>query len=257
MGLFSLDIRYMIPHILNILFKEFFVESITKLGNINKINLRDEIYLSLKRSILTGEINQGQSLTINQICKLTKFSATPIREALLKLEQDGVVSRLPNGNFIVRRFSKEEIENILDLRILLETFAMDKAIKYVETEDINWLVEKVKKSEECILKGKMSEASELNTDFHHYLYNLSNNPMLVEVLESLSNKIWMNRSTALWAPGKAEIAILHHKKMIEALRKQNVGELKKIVKKHILHSRKIILAEIAKEKNIARLRSAS
>ena len=131
------------------------MESITKLGNINKTNLRDEIYLSLKRSILTGEINQGQSLTINQICKLTKFSATPIREALLKLEQDGIVSRLPNGNFVVRRFSKEEIENILELRILLETFAMEKAIKFVGPEDINWLLENVKKSEERILKGEI------------------------------------------------------------------------------------------------------
>ena len=232
------------------------MESITKLRNFSKTSLRDEVYLSLKRSILTGEINQGQGLTINQISKLTKFSATPIREALLKLEQDGIVSRLPSGHFIVRRFSKEEIENILDLRILLETFAMDKAIKFVQPEDIKWLVENVKKSEKCVLRGEIGEASELNTVFHHYLYDLSNNPMLVDVLQSLSDKIWMNRSTAIWAPGKAENAIQHHKKMIEALRKQNVGELKKIVKKHILHSRKIILAEIEKEKNSASLRSA-
>jgi DNA-binding GntR family transcriptional regulator len=223
------------------------MESITKLREFSKTNLRDEAYVSLKRSILTGEISQGQSLTINQICKLTNFSATPIREALLKLEQDGIVSRLQNGNFIVRRFSREEIESILDLRVLLETFAMEKAIKHVQPEHIKWLVETVSRAEKCIAKGEISETSELNTAFHHYLYDLSNDPILVGILQSLSDKIWMNSSTAISAPGKAENAIRDHKKMIEALRGQNANELKKIVKKHILQARQIILHTTGKE----------
>lgn len=223
------------------------MDSMTRLRDFSKINLRDEAYVSLKRSILTGEINQGQSLTINQICRLTRFSATPIREALLKLEQDGIVSRLVNGNFIVKRFSREEIESILDLRVLLETFAMDKAIKYVQPEHIEWLVKTVDKEEKCLLKGEISDASELNAAFHHYLYDLSRDPILVDILQGISNKIWMNSSTAISAPGKAENAIRDHRKMIEALSNRDSSELKKIVKKHILQARKIILSTTGKE----------
>lgn len=223
------------------------MESITRLREFSKSNLRDEAYLCLKRSILTGEINQGQSLTISQISKLTHFSATPIREALLKLEQDGIVSRLLNGNFIVKRFSKEEIESILDLRVLLETYAMEKAVKHVQPKDIRRLAEIVCSAEVCVSKGQTSEASELNTTFHHYLYDLSNDPILVGILQSLSDKIWMNSSTAIGAPGKAQNAILEHKKMIEALKGQNATELTKIVKRHILQAREIILAATMKE----------
>ena len=62
----------------------FVMETIMSLRKFNKTSLRDEAYLSLKRTILTGEISQGQGLAINWISKLTGFSATPIREAILK-----------------------------------------------------------------------------------------------------------------------------------------------------------------------------
>ena len=81
------------------------LNTITRLKYIHKTTLRSEVYLSLKQAILKGEAAQGEKLTIARLSQLTGFSPTPIREALLKLEQEGLVNRLPNGNFIVHQFS--------------------------------------------------------------------------------------------------------------------------------------------------------
>ena len=109
------------------------------LKSISKTILRDETYASLKKAILTGKIAQGEKLTIRKLSALSDFSPTPIREALLKLEQDGVVTRASSGQFFVRRFSEKEVGQIFQLRILLETYGATEAIGYVTENDIIYL----------------------------------------------------------------------------------------------------------------------
>jgi len=217
---------------------------LSKLKSFAKPILRDEVYLSIKEAILTGELPPGERLSIGHLLQEIGFSPTPIREALLKLEQEGFVSRLPKGGFIVSRFTKKDIDQIFDIRSLLESYAVSLAIRHIQQEDILWLEKNIRESEQYILKKKLDKVSTLNTEFHDYLNRLSKNEKLLAIINGLKDQIFQYRSAILRVPTKAKLSVEHHKKMIEAIKKKKTNLLKTIIEEHILAGKEIILSEI-------------
>jgi DNA-binding GntR family transcriptional regulator len=219
---------------------------LSKLKSFAKPILRDEVYLSIKEAILTGELAPGERISIGRLLQEIGFSPTPIREALLKLEQEGFVSRLPRGGFIVSRFTQRDIDQIFDIRSLLESYAVGLAIQHIEKEDILWLERNIKESEQYIQKKEWNRVSKLNTEFHDHLNGLSKNERLLSIINGLRDQIFQFRSTILRVPTKAKISIDHHKKMIEAIKKREVTLLKRLAQEHIQVGKEVILAEINK-----------
>lgn len=217
-----------------------------KLKSFAKPILRDEVYLSIKEAILTGEFAPGERISIGRLLQEIGFSPTPIREALLKLEQEGFVSRLPRGGFVVSRFTQKDIDQIFDIRSLLESYAVGLAIQYVKKEDILWLERNIKESEQFIQKKEWNKVSKLNTEFHDYLNRLSENERLLSIINELRDQIFQFRSAILRVPLKAKISIDHHKKMIDAIKKRDIQLLKKLAQEHIQIGKEVILAEINK-----------
>ena len=218
----------------------------SKFKSFAKPILRDEVYLSIKEAILTGEMTPGQRLSIGHLLQEIGFSPTPIREALLKLEQEGFVSRLQRGGFIVSRFTKKDIEEIFEIRSLLESYAVGLAMNHIQRKDIQWLEKNIEESEQYILKNKLSKVSTLNTEFHDYLNRLSKNDRLLSLINELRDRIYQYRSAILRVPEKAKISIDHHRKMIQAIKKKDVDDLKKLTHEHIHIGKEVIFAEIEK-----------
>jgi len=222
------------------------LSSFSKLKSFAKPVLRDEVFLLIKEAILTGEIPPGERISIGRLRQEIEASPTPIREALLKLEQEGFVSRLPKGGFIVSRFTKKEIEEIFDIRVLLESYAAGLAIHHIQKEDIQWLEKNIRESEKFILKNRWNKVSVLNTEFHDYLNQLSKNDRLLFLIKALRDQIFQFRSAILRVPEKAKISIEHHKKMIEAMKKKDGELLKQLIQEHIQIGKEVILSEIEK-----------
>jgi DNA-binding GntR family transcriptional regulator len=218
-----------------------------ELRNISRTMLRDQTYASLKRAILTGKIAQGEKLAIRKLAAQSDFSSTPIREGLLKLEQDGIVVRTSGGQFFVRRFSRKEVDRIFQLRILLETYGAAEAMESLTRQDVLYLEENIKKSEDALARGLIHDVSVLNMEFHHYLAGISKDEILQDLLQRISDKVWINTSKALQASGKAEKSIVEHKKIVRALKSRNLKEVNKILKIHILSAIKIALNGTAAE----------
>jgi DNA-binding GntR family transcriptional regulator len=220
--------------------------SLSRLKSFAKPIIRDEVYLSIKEAILTGELAPGERISIGRLLQEIGFSPTPIREALLKLEQEGFVSRLPRGGFIVSRFTQKDIDQIFDIRSLLESYAVGLAIQHIKKEDILWLERNIKESEQYIQKKEWNKVSTLNTEFHDYLNGLSKNERLLSIINGLRDQIFQFRSAILRVPMKAKISIDHHKKMIDAIKRREVELLKKLTQEHIQIGKEVILAEIQK-----------
>ncbi len=220
--------------------------SFTKLKSLARPILRNEVYLSIKEAILTGEFAPGERISIGRLLQEIGFSPTPIREALLKLEHEGFVSRLPRGGFIISRFTQKDIDQIFDIRSLLESYAVGLAIQHIRKEDILWLERNIKESEQFIQKKELNKVSKLNTEFHDYLNRLSENERLLSIINELRDQIFQYRSAILRVPLKAKISIEHHKKMVDAIKKRDVQLLKKLAQEHIQIGKEVILAEIEK-----------
>ena len=213
----------------------------SSLRKFQRVTLRDEAYASIKQAILLSEFSQGQQLAIAALSEVTGLSATPIREALLMLEREGLVDRLPKGHFIVRRVSRQEVAEICQVRSLLEPFAARLALGNLKEPDIHHLEENVARSREALAEEDMALLTELNTEFHDYLNGLAKNETLNGITRLLREKVLQTRSTALWVPGKAKTAIRQHLAMIEALRKNDGDLLEKLIIEHVETAREIIL----------------
>jgi DNA-binding GntR family transcriptional regulator len=233
----KIDIRYMVYRM---------PSSLLKLKSFAKPILRDEVYLSIKEAILTGELAPGERISIGRLLPQIGFSPTPIREALLKLEQEGFVSRLQRGGFIVSRFTKKDIEEIFEIRDLLECYAVGLAMNHVQPNDIRWLEKNVEESKQYVAKNKLAKVSALNTQFHDYLNGLSKNDRLLFLINEMKDRIYLYRSAILRVPDKAGMSIDHHGKMIQAIKKKDVDTLKRLTREHIQIGKEVIFAEIEK-----------
>jgi DNA-binding GntR family transcriptional regulator len=218
--------------------------SLSKLKSLNKPILRDEVYLSIKEGILTGEIPPGERISIGRLLKEIGFSPTPIREALLKLEQEGFVSRLSKGGFIASRFTKKDIDEVFGIRSELERYAVDLAIDLIQKEDIQWLEMNIMKSEGAVRQNRLTEVSRLNTEFHDYLNGVSNNQRLISMINGLRDQIYQYRSAILRVRGMADVSIDDHKKMIKAIKTKDKDLLQRLAQEHILKGKEVILSEI-------------
>jgi DNA-binding GntR family transcriptional regulator len=227
----------MVYHMLN---------SLLKLKSFTKPIFRDEVYLSVKEAILTGELAPGERLSIGRLLRQIGFSPTPIREALLKLEQEGFVSRLQKGGFIVSRFTKKDIEEIFQIRSLLESFAAGLAMDHIQPRDIKWLEKNVEESKQYVLRNNLPKVSTLNTEFHDYLNGLSKNDRLLSLINELRDRIYQYRSAILRVPDKAKISIDHHGKMIQAIKGKDVDTLRELTQEHVQIGKDVIFKEIEK-----------
>ena len=220
------------------------ISSIEKLRILSKPILRDEVFASIKEAILIGELPPGQRLSIGSLQQQIGFSHTPIREALLMLEQEGIVSRLPKGGFIVKPISQKDTDEIFEIRVLLESYAAELASKNVTNEDILVLEQNLRDAEKCLVRNDLGRMSALNTEFHNYLNGLSRNQQLLNLINVLSDRIIQYRSIILRVPGMAQVAVVHHRKMIDTLKEKDWKQLKELTCEHILTGKKMILSEI-------------
>jgi len=221
------------------------VEStLTSLRIAKKRSLREEVYESLRRSILHGKLKAGQRLIEEQFADQIGISRTPVREAFHKLERDELVTRLPKGGFAVRKFTKEDVEEIFGIRSALESYASYLATLHITPEKISVLEKKVDESEGALKKGDYDKVVQLHTEFHNLLYKTSKSKKLAEMINNFSDYFYRYRAALLHSKGGFNYSIDDHRQMLKAMRKKNPALVERLVRKHLVRGRDIILKEI-------------
>lgn len=222
--------------------------AVVSLSISKRQTLREEVYETLKKAILRGKIRSGQRLLEEQLASIVGTSRTPIREAVHKLEKDELVIRLPKGGFAVRQFTFEDIEEIFAIRSVLESHAAVLANRHITSEKIMFLEKKIEKSEQCLAKGDIDGLIRLNTEFHDILYKLAKSKKLYTMISNFRDYFYRYRVAILGVDGMPDISIQDHKDMLEAMRAKNGAKVEKLVKRHILRGKDIVIQQIKKGK---------
>jgi len=211
------------------------------LKNRPVFTLRDEIYRSLKQGIIKGDLKRGEKFSIDQIAREIGVSRTPVREATLKLEQEGFVQKLPYGGFIVSHFSKKDIVEIFGIRSVLEGYAVSLAVPNMDEAKIVKLENTVVASEHCLAEGNINKLSKMNEMFHDLINQWSRSRRLYQFIQDLRDHIAIYRLAILKAEGKAEISISDHKKILRAIKKGDPEQSRATMEDHIHKGLEIIL----------------
>jgi DNA-binding GntR family transcriptional regulator len=136
------------------------------------IPVRERAYEHLKASILSGRFNPGERLAEEHLAKELGISRTPIREALHKLESEGLIKPLASRGFVASQDSKEDIEELFEIRAVLEGYALRLICGRITDTVLAQLEDTVEKAEEALRRHGLDEIFQWNTRFHDTLHDL-------------------------------------------------------------------------------------
>lgn len=207
-------------------------------------SLREEVYESLKKSILHGKLKAGQRLIEEQLAHQVGISRTPVREAFHKLERDDLVTRLPKGGFAVREFTKEDVEEIFGIRSALESYAAYLATLHISPERMATLEKKVSESEHALKSGEEEKVVELHTEFHDLLYKSCKSKKLIEMINNFRDYFYRYRAALLHTEDGMNASTQDHRRMLEAMKNKNPRLVERLVRKHLERGKELIMREI-------------
>ena len=207
-------------------------------------SLREEVYDSLRRSIIHGKLKGGQRLIEETLAHQVGISRTPVREAFHKLERDDLVVRLPKGGFAVKRFSREDVEEIFGIRSALESYAAYLATIHINSEKLALLERKVEESEKALDGQDFDKVVQSHTEFHDILYKSSKSKKLVDMINNFSDYFYRYRSALIHTENGFKLSINDHRRMIEGMKRKNPRLVERLVRRHLERGKEIVLKEI-------------
>jgi DNA-binding GntR family transcriptional regulator len=200
----------------------------------NALPVREKVYHYLKSSVLSGRFDPGERLTEEHIAKKLKVSRTPVREALHKLESEGLIKPREKRGFIASRDSKEEVEELLELRAILEGYALRLISERVSEETLEQLNGLIDNAEEALRRNRIDEVFQWNTEFHDTLHELvSDRDRLHGLIVNMRKYVLRYRRDTLSNPEGVKRTIDGHRKIILALRLRDPALCEYIMREHI------------------------
>lgn len=203
-------------------------------------SLRDEITALLRAAVMAGEMEPGVVYSAPRLAEQFGVSATPVREAMLDLEKEGLVEIVRNKGFRVTRVSTRELDDITQLRAFLEVPAVRAITEAgVSAEDLARLRPMAAEIEDAARRRDFIAHVSVDLDFHLSLLALAGNPRLVELVRSLrmSSRLYGLRSES---DLDAMFASWHeHAELLDRIEARDADGAEAMMRRHIGHVRGI------------------
>lgn len=212
-----------------------------KLEPVESFLISIKVYETIRDAIISGKFSPGTKLTVDDLSKELNVSRTPVKEALVRLEREGLVENIPRRGMYVAKISIEDALEIYELREVLEGFAVRKASENIDKESLKLLKEILSKGEKYIRNGNFKDYSNIDEQFHKILWNLSGNKRLFRILENIRSIIRLLMTSSVNIPGRASASLLEHRKILSAIEKNNPELAESYMKEHIKNVKEIVI----------------
>ena len=189
-----------------------------------------DVFQKLRSRILTLEIKPGARLVEDELCSLLQAGRTPVREALLRLEGEGLVSR--DRGWVVEASDPAHFRNIFETRMAIEGYATRLAAERATPEalaELEAILDVLDKAEEM----PRSEVNRLNQEFHRRIIALSGNAMFVEMHERTQFRYWNLRLPVIFMKDQLARSGDQHREILKALKDRNPEMAERLTREHI------------------------
>jgi len=214
--------------------------------SLKRENLGNQVFEQVKEIIVRGEIPAGKRMIESEIAASMGISRTPVREAVHKLEAEGLLQPLPRGGYVVRGLSLPDIEETFEIRSILESFAAYLAANRHSSKEILPLEKKMEEFQRYLDRDDLKELTRINTEFHELLYALSRSQKLIKMIHDLRDEIYFLRKMILNSVDMARLSNKDHREIIKAIKKREDKKVEKLVRDHILRGKEFVINEIRK-----------
>ena len=199
-------------------------------------SLEAKVYSELQDAILMGSFKKGEALTELALSEKLGVSRTPVRGALSRLSEEGLVELIPNRGAVVVGITKEDLVDIYRIRMRLEGLASAMAAEKITDKEKKELIETAELSEFYIKKNDGEHIKELDTQFHQTIYKACGSRMLEKVLSDLHRNIKAYRKVSLTSPVRAKKSVEEHHQILNAIIRGDAAEADRLTSLHVDHA---------------------
>lgn len=197
------------------------------------IDLNEWSYIMIKDMILKNKIAAGEQIRIESLINMLQVSRTPIREALIRLQNDGLVDVFPHVGYYVRGFSRREYHDVFELRLLIECHTAETAAATMTDEQIRKLKIVNERGEIAIEDNDEDAMNKYEIEFHNALIAHSGNQQIIKVMANISDYISRGRMIALKSKENIMLSFQEHLKVIHAIELHDPQLAKAAMAEHI------------------------
>ena len=202
--------------------------------------LRDVVFQTLRQAILRGELQPGERLMEIKLADKLGVSRTPVREAIRKLELEGLVLMIPRRGAEVAEITEKSLRDVLEVRGALEDLAMDLACDRITAEDIEKMKEAASDFATALDSEDVTEIAEADVKFHDIIYFSTENQRLIQLLYNLREQMYRYRVEYLKRKEVHETLIKEHAHIISCLEMRDKKAAKVAISEHIDNQMKAV-----------------
>ena len=196
--------------------------------------LRDVVFKTLRQAILKGELEPGERLMEIQLAERLGVSRTPIREAIRKLELEGLVIMIPRKGAEVADITEKSLRDVLEVRKALEELAVQLACEKITQEELEELEQAGENFKKVLNRSKdITEVAEADVRFHDVIYMATDNQKLIHLLNKLREQMYRYRVEYLKNPDVHEQLIQEHEEIVYHIKRREKAEATAVTCQHI------------------------
>ena len=202
---------------------------------VPRSSLALEVAKKLRREILTGHIKPGERILEQEISEVMKTSRGPVRDALIRLEHEGLVVREPNRSAVVASMTVDDVEEVCSLRLSLEILALRYSIDRAQEEDLQRLHLVVGLLDECLKDSfTLERAVDLDLRFHEEFVNSARHDRVLSMWQSIKPQIWfLIFSRNAFALENFREGSRSHAELVDSIERQDYETAKTNLTRHL------------------------
>lgn len=218
----------------------------------NYLPLRDIVFRNIRTAILKGDFQPGERLMENQLAERLGVSRTPVREAIRKLELEGLVVMVPRKGAEVASITEKDIRDVLEVRATLEGLAAKLACESMTKEDIKKLEFANRQFVKAVQDQDMEEVVKRDIAFHDVIFEAAGNEKLAQLINQLREQIYRYRMEYIYHIADHNQLVSEHIQIVEALKNKKSELATELAIAHVQTQKKSVI-EYAK-KNLKRVK---
>lgn len=210
--------------------------------------LRDVVVESIRQAIISGQFPPGMRLMELQLAEEMGVSRTPVREAIRKMELEGLVVMIPRRGAYVADISIKDINEVYEVRTALDVLSAGLAAERIDKSEIQEMRELLAEEAALVEARDYPKIIDNDTAFHDVIYRTSGNTRCMNIISNLREQITAIRGRSMPYPGRVEIMLKEHRAIFDAIAAGKVEKAQEAVRTHMENAEQTLLKVIKEQK---------
>ena len=213
--------------------------------NVNEyLPLRDVVFNTLRQAIITGEFAPGERLMEISLANRLGVSRTPVREAIRKLELEGLVIMIPRKGAQVARITEKNLRDVIEIRTVLEEFAAVLACERIDLSGLHDLRQAHEDFIRSVENGDILDIVDKDETFHDTIFRATNNDRLISIINNLREQFYRYRMEYVKDIRQRSNLVEEHRELLDAISSRDSIKAKELMKTHLLNQQQEVINNI-------------